>query len=172
MAKPYFMIFFMDLRAPAVCAVLKGALTASGGGPIWPRGQHGDQWVRRFQDTGSVAPLRMGGHKPKAITGEHHTLVQRIREREFTLRGLAAELAECGLKVDYRSVWNFVHGEKAELKKQSARANAIAPTLRAGEQPSGLSVTSITRATAPGAFAGTSTSRFLGRGHFFRKIGD
>jgi len=60
-------------------------------------------WVRRFQETGSVAPGQMGGHKPKAIAGEHHAfLVQRIREREFTLRGLAAELAERGLKVDYR----------------------------------------------------------------------
>jgi hypothetical protein len=29
-------------------------------------------WVRRFLDTGSVAPLKMGGHKPKAIIGEHH----------------------------------------------------------------------------------------------------
>jgi hypothetical protein len=28
------------------------------------------------------------------------------------LRGLVAELAERGLKVDYRSVWEFVHAEK------------------------------------------------------------
>jgi putative transposase len=27
--------------------------------------------VRRFQDTGSVAPGQIGGHKPKAIAGEH-----------------------------------------------------------------------------------------------------
>jgi putative transposase len=39
-------------------------------------------WVRRFLDTGSVAPLKMGGHKPKAIIGEHHVfLAQRIRKR-------------------------------------------------------------------------------------------
>ena len=68
--------------------------------------------VRRFQETGSVVPLKMGGHKPKAIAGEHHVfLVQRIRDREFTLRGLVAELSGRGLKVDYRSVWNFVHCE-------------------------------------------------------------
>jgi hypothetical protein len=61
-------------------------------------------WVRRFQATGGVAP-----HKPKAIVGEHHVfLVQRIRDRELTLRGL---------KVDYRSVWNFVHAEKLGFKK-------------------------------------------------------
>src|SRR5258708_7030403 len=35
----------------------------------------------------------------------------------FTLRGLVAELAERGLKVDYRAVWNFVHAEKLSFKK-------------------------------------------------------
>jgi putative transposase len=34
------------------------------------------------------------------------------------LRGLVAELAERGLKVDYRSVWDFVHSEKLSFKKK------------------------------------------------------
>jgi hypothetical protein len=42
---------------------------------------------------------------------------QRTKERDSTLRGLVAELAERGLKVDYRSVWNFVHPEKLSYKK-------------------------------------------------------
>jgi transposase len=41
---------------------------------------------------------------------------------DFTLRGLVVELAECGVKVDYRTVWNFVHGERLSFKKKrSAR---------------------------------------------------
>jgi putative transposase len=79
-------------------------------------------WVRRFRRTGSAAPGKMGGYKPKAISGEHHVwLVQRCREKDFTLRGLVAELAERGLKVDYRSVWNFVHAEKLSYKKKRRR---------------------------------------------------
>jgi putative transposase len=75
-------------------------------------------WVRRFRETGSVAAGKMGGHKPKAIAGEHRAwLLQRTQERDFTLRGLVAELADRGLKVDYRSVWNFVHAEKLSFKK-------------------------------------------------------
>jgi transposase len=35
----------------------------------------------------------------------------------FTLRGLVAELAERGLDVDYRTVWNFVHREGLSFKK-------------------------------------------------------
>jgi putative transposase len=60
----------------------------------------------------------MGGHKPKAIRGEHEVwLRQRLGEREFTRRGLVAELASRGLKVDYRAVWNFAHAEKLSFKK-------------------------------------------------------
>jgi transposase len=75
--------------------------------------------VQRLRETGSVAPGKMGGHKPKAISGEYRVwLLQRIKERDFTLRGLVAELAERGLKVDYRAVWTFVHAEKLSFKKK------------------------------------------------------
>ena len=36
----------------------------------------------------------------------------------FTVRGLVAELAERGLKVDYRTMWEFVHAEKLSYKKR------------------------------------------------------
>jgi putative transposase len=91
-------------------------------------------WVRRKRETGSVAPGKIGGHKPKAISGEHRAwLLQRIKEGDFTLRGLVAELAERGLKVDYRSVWEFVHAEKLSFKKKAWwLANATVPTSRGG----------------------------------------
>jgi putative transposase len=76
-------------------------------------------WVKRQQKTGSVAPGQMGGHKSKSISGEHEVwLLQRIKDGDFTLRGLVAELAERGLKVDYRSVWEFVHAQKLSFKKK------------------------------------------------------
>jgi transposase len=58
--------------------------------------------------------------------------LERTREKDFTLRGLVAELAARGLKVDYRSMWNFVHAEKLSKKKTSWPANAIGATSRAG----------------------------------------
>jgi len=77
-------------------------------------------WVRRLRETGSVAPGQMGGHKPKAIQGAHRVwLLQRTKAGDFTLRGLVVELAGRGLKVDYRSVWEFVHAEKLSFKKNS-----------------------------------------------------
>src|ERR1700737_994376 len=87
-------------------------------------------WVKRQQETGSVAPGQMGGHRPKAISGEHRLWVlQRTKGGDFTLRGLVAELAERGLKVDYRSVWEFVHAEKLSFKKSVAAGERDRPDV-------------------------------------------
>lgn len=77
-------------------------------------------WVRRFHETGGVEPSQIGGYKPRKISGEHRDwLIARCRAKDFTLRGLVAELAEQrGLKVDYRSVWHFVHDEGLSYKKK------------------------------------------------------
>ena len=76
-------------------------------------------WMKRVDETGSVAPGQMGGHKPKAISGDNAVwLSQRLRDGDFTIRGLVAELAGRGLKVDYHSVWDFVHAEKLSFKKK------------------------------------------------------
>lgn len=77
-------------------------------------------WVTRFRRTGSVEPGQMGGHKPRRISGAHRDwLIARCRAGDFTLRGLVAELAsERGLRVDYRSVWEFVHAEGLSYKKK------------------------------------------------------
>jgi transposase len=115
MARPY----SLDLRERAVAAVERGGLFCRQTAAQFGLGiSTVIVWVRRFRKTGSVAPGRMGGHKPKAIAGEHRAwLLQRIKQPDFTLRGLVSELAERGLKVDYRSVWNFVHAENLSFKK-------------------------------------------------------
>jgi putative transposase len=91
-------------------------------------------WVKRFDERGSVAPDKMGGHKPKKIRGGHADWLRaRCREKPFTLQGLVRELADArDLKVDYRSVWEFVHAEKLSFKKRRwLPASGIAPTLPA-----------------------------------------
>src|SRR5262245_17838213 len=76
-------------------------------------------WVNRYRRTGSLAPGQIGGHRPKKLVGEHRDwLLRRWRDRDFTLRGLVAELADRGLSVDYRVVWAFVHEEKLSYKKR------------------------------------------------------
>jgi putative transposase len=116
MGKPY----SIDLRERVVGAVTRGELSCRRAAERFGVGVNtAITWVRRLRETGSVAPGKMGGHKPKAISGEHRVwLLQRIKDGDFTLRGLVCELAERGLKVDYRSVWAFVHAEKLSFKKK------------------------------------------------------
>ena len=69
---------------------------------------------------------KMGGHKPKALRDEHaEWLIQRCRERAFTISQLVEELVvERGLKVDRHSVWAFLHAEGLSFKKKRARRGA------------------------------------------------
>ena len=116
MGKPY----SEDLRKRVVAAVETGGLSCNQAAKQVGIGiSTAIGWVRRLRESGSIAPGKMGGHRPKAISGGHRDwLLQRIKDRDFTLRGLVAELAERGLKVDYRSVWEFVHAEKLSFKKK------------------------------------------------------
>ena len=116
MGKPY----SNDLRERVVAAVQSGGLSCNQAAKQFGVAiSTAINWVNRLRETGSVAPGKMGGHKPRAISGEHRVwLLQRIKDGAFTLRGLVVELAERGLKVDYRSVWEFVHAEKLSFKKK------------------------------------------------------
>jgi transposase len=128
MARP----FSLDLRERAVAAVVKGGMSRRRAAAQFGVGiSTVIGWMRRLRETGSVAPGQMGGHKPKAISGAHRVwLLQRAKDRDFTLRGLVAELAERGLKVDYRSVWNFVHAEKLSFKKKRRGQRTRPPRRR------------------------------------------
>ena len=121
--------YSIDLRERVVAAVEQDGLSRHQAAAHFGVGvSSAIRWVRRFRETGSVAPSRMGGYKPKSIRGAcRDWLVVRIREKDFTLRGLVAELAERGLKVDYRTMWDFVHAEKLSFKKNRARQRTGSP---------------------------------------------
>lgn len=115
MARPY----SLDLRERAVARVRAGesvrvvarALSLSPSSVV--------KWSQRFRATGSAAAAKMGGHRPRLLVGPHAAFLrERIAQRDFTLRGLVAELAGRGLKVDYRTVWSFVHREGLSFKKK------------------------------------------------------
>jgi putative transposase len=84
------------------------------------------KWVARFRATGSAGPAKMGGHKPRTLRGEHaEWLIARCREAEFTISQLVDELSQVrGLKVDRRSVWEFLHAEGLSFKKKPVRQGA------------------------------------------------
>jgi putative transposase len=139
MAKPY----SMDLRERVVAAVERDGMSRhAAAAHFGVSASSAIKWVRRSRETGSVAPSKIGGHKPKTLRGAHRDWLLERTARDFTLRGLVAELAEQrGLKVDYRSVWEFVHAEGLSFKKKRA-ARRAAPAedrqaTRAMEEVSG-----------------------------------
>ena len=115
MGRPY----SVDLRKRVVAAVETGGMSCHQAAAQFGVGvSTAINWVRRMRETGSVAPGQIGGHKPKSISGKHRAWMLERMKQDFTLRGLVAELAERGLKVDYRTVWSFVHAEKLSFKKK------------------------------------------------------
>lgn len=116
MSKPY----SNDLRERVVEAVEKGGLSRHQAAARFDVSvSSAIRWVERYRSRGSVSADRIGGYKPKKIAGDHRLwLLERCRVAPFTLRGLVSELGARGLKVDYRSVWAFVHAEKLSYKKR------------------------------------------------------
>jgi putative transposase len=126
-----------DLRERVVRAVIKGGLSRHQAAAQFGVGiSTAINWVQRFHETGSVKPDQIGGYRPKKIAGPHREwLIQRCR-KDFTVRGLVAELAERGLKVDYRTMWEFVHAEKLSDCRR-AGSSRCRPSAGAVDQVSG-----------------------------------
>lgn len=124
----------VDLRERVVAAVVKGGLSRNQAAKRFGVAiSTAVNWVRRFLDTGSVTPARIGGYRKKTLRGAHRDwLLDRVKEKDFTIRGLVAELeAERGVKVDYKTMWSFLHDEGLSFKKkrggQRARASRRRP---------------------------------------------
>lgn len=121
MAKPY----SMDLRERAIWRVEAGESVRLVSAALSIAPSSVVKWCQRHRMTGGVAPGQMGGHRPATIMGDAAAWRRRrLSGSDFTLRGLVSELAGQGLKVDYRTVWSFVHGEGLSFKKRRSGQRA------------------------------------------------
>lgn len=132
----------MDLRERALLRVAAGESVRMVARALSVAPSSVVKWSQRERATGSVAPGKMGGHVPPKIAGEHRVwLVERTASDAFTLRGLVAELAGRGLRVDYRTMWKFVHAHGLSFKKngsgQRAGSTGRGKKARPVEGPSG-----------------------------------
>ena len=135
MGKPY----SLDLRKRVVSAIAGGMSRNRAAKQFGVAISTAIGWMRRVEETGTVEPGQMGGHKPKAVSGDHAVwLSQRIGDGDFTIRGLVAELAGRGLKVDDHSVWDFVHAEKLSFKKKRGGWRTRSTRDRAAADPGSL----------------------------------
>ena len=129
MTRPY----WEDLRERALARFEAGETIRSIGKALGVDPSCVPKWVKRWRETGSVAPAAIGGRKPRTLSGEIAVwLRERLHSGSFTTRGLAAELAERGVKTDRRAVWTFVREEGLSFKKKACSpASRIGQTSRA-----------------------------------------
>ncbi len=115
MAKPY----SMDLRERAMARVAAGESARTVAAALKVSISSVIKWTQRQRRTGSVAPGKMGGHRPGLLSGEHKAWVlERVAAGpSVTLRGLAGELGKRGLAIHHATVGRFLHREKQSFKK-------------------------------------------------------
>jgi transposase len=114
-----------DLRERAMARVASGETIRAIGAALAISPSCVSKWSSRLRETGSVAPGKIGGHKPRKLSGANADWLRaRIKEHPFTLRGLVKELAARDVFVDYRTVWSFVHDEGLSFKKNRLRQRA------------------------------------------------
>src|ERR1700744_1514527 len=138
MTRPY----SMDLRERVVRAVKEEGLSRRRAAERFNVGiSTAILWLQREKATGSPAPGKMGGYKPRKISGEHHDwLLSRCRDGSaFTIAKLIGELAERGVKVDHHSVWNFLHEQKLSFKKGRWSRASVAVPMSPGDVSNGPS---------------------------------
>ncbi len=115
MARP----FSIDLRERVVDAVVRDGQSCRQAAARFGVGviEHGDRLGSAVPETGGVAPGQMG-HPPKKLIGPWRTRCWSGAGGGLHAARLVAELAERGMQVDYRTVWEFVHAEGLTYKKR------------------------------------------------------
>ena len=98
--------YSMDLRERVVAAVKGEGLSRRAAAKRFGISYSAAiEWLKLVDETGSVRARKVGGGKPKKLSGAwREWLIERCREKDFTLRGLVAELGECGLLTSWYSV--------------------------------------------------------------------
>jgi putative transposase len=137
MTRPY----SMDLRDRAIARVLAGESVRSVAAALSIGAATVVRWSQRYRASGSAAPGKVGGHKIGILSGANRDWLLERAKADFTLRGLVAELAERGVRVDYVQVWRFVHAEGLSFKKKRTPRRTVEtedrPAARAVEEVPG-----------------------------------
>jgi hypothetical protein len=115
----------------ACCSRDRGRDVAqSGSQAIWRCDQHGNRLDASAGGDRQCRGRSDGRPQTEGNLGDHAVwLSQRIRDGDFTIRRLVAELAGRSVKVDYHSVWDFVHAENLSLKKSVAAGEHDRPDV-------------------------------------------
>lgn len=127
MTRPY----SEDLRERALMMADAGQTIRAIGAALQINPSCVSKWRKLKRDTGGLKPGKIGGHKPRVLTGKWAAWLRRrvLSGRRCTLRGLAAELAARGVKTESRAIWEFLHAEGLSFKKKLRAAEQNRPDI-------------------------------------------
>lgn len=124
MARPY----SQDLRERVKRAIEAGQTQAA----VAERFQIGiatvERYVARWRKTGSVAPAKVGGHKPHKLAEHADTVTALVAaEPDQTLDAVLDHLAGQGIKASRSALHRFLTAAGLHYKKNPLRRGAEAP---------------------------------------------
>lgn len=110
----------LDLRERVVGAVASGCSCREAAAMFDVAVSSVVKWCERVREAGNPQAKPMGGRRrPYVLDAERDWILARIKDKQhITMRELAAELAERGIKVSHVSVWNLVQREDQSFKKK------------------------------------------------------
>ncbi len=121
MTRPY----SEDLRERALALADRGETIRAIGAALSISPSWVSKWRKLRRETGGLKPGQVGGHKKPVLSGATAAWLRaRIRSGPFTLRKLADELAERGIRTHPKAVWVFVHAEGLSFKKNRSAGRA------------------------------------------------
>ena len=133
----------IDLRERIVGAVVAGGSVRVVGARFGVGASSVSKISRRWRETGSVAPKKMGGDRRSHVIEAHceRLLALVAATPDLTLEEIRAALREDGVVVGYGAVWRFFNRHRISFKKNRARRRAGQARRRRGPralaQPTG-----------------------------------
>lgn len=124
MARPY----SLDLRERVVAAVESGRTCRDVAASFGVSVSSVVKWSLKARRTGSVAPGRMGGHRPFLLEAEKDWLLWRFAGKpDVTLAAVLGELKERGVHVGLTTLWRFLKRQGISYKKNRVRRRTGSP---------------------------------------------
>lgn len=118
MAGPY----SNDLRERVVAAMMAGEAARSVAARFGVAPSSVIKWRQRFLKTQSVAPAKMGGHRPIMLDAHADLVLGLIEDTpHLTLHKLSQLLAAKGIEVSHNGVWLFLRRKGLSFKKNTLR---------------------------------------------------
>jgi len=114
--------YSMDLRERVVAAVMSGVPRREVSHQFDVSYSCVNKWVARYQETGSVAPAKMGGYRVPILIGERDFILSCLADKpHITLEELRSCLEKRGYKVCCTTIWHMLQRERMSFKKNTVR---------------------------------------------------